>query len=98
MGKDALSPADQLTLEVARMVREVFLQQNAFTDIDGFSSYDRQEKLLAMILRYETLCRDAIAKGAAVMKLFIYSRPENRPRRSVPVESMSRHALNPEPG
>ena len=64
VGKDALSPADQLTLEVAQMVREDFLQQNAFTDIDGFSSYDRQEKLLAMILRYETLCRDAIAKGA----------------------------------
>ena len=70
VGKDALSPSDQLTLEVARMVREDFLQQNAFTDIDGFSSYDRQEKLLAMILRYETLCRDAIAKGASVMKLF----------------------------
>ena len=51
VGKDALSPADQLTLEVARMVREDFLQQNAFADVDSFSSYDRQEKLLAMILR-----------------------------------------------
>ncbi len=51
VGKDALSPADQLTLETARMVREDFLQQNAFTDVDGYSSYDRQEKLLAMILR-----------------------------------------------
>ena len=70
VGKDALSPADQLTLEVARMVREDFLQQNAFTDIDGYSSYDRQGKLLALILRYEALCRDAIAKGADVMKLF----------------------------
>ena len=70
VGKDALSPSDQLTLEVARMVREDFLQQNAFTDIDGYSSYDRQGKLLALILRYEVLCRDAIAKGADVMKLF----------------------------
>ena len=87
VGKDALSPADQLTLEVARMVREDFLQQNAFTDIDGFSSYDRQEKLLAMILRYETLCRDAIAKGAAVMKLFdIPAREKIGRAKSVPVE------------
>ena len=70
VGKDALSPADQLTLEVARMVREDFLQQNAFMDVDGFSSYDRQEKLLALILEYDKLCRDAIARGAAVTKLF----------------------------
>ena len=70
VGKDALSPSDQLTLEVARMVREDFLQQNAFMDVDGYSSYDRQEKLLAMILHYEKLCRDAIAKGASVMALF----------------------------
>ena len=70
VGKDALSPSDQLTLEVARMVREDFLQQNAFTDIDGFSSYDRQEKLLDLVISYDQLCRDAIAKGAQVTKLF----------------------------
>lgn len=70
VGKDALSPADQLTLEAARMVREDFLQQNAFVDVDGFSSYDRQEKLLALILNYDALCRGAIAKGAPTAKLF----------------------------
>ena len=87
VGKDALSPADQLTLEVARMVREDFLQQNAFTDIDGYSSYDRQGKLLALILRYEDLCRDAIAKGADVMKLFdIPVREKIGRAKSVPAE------------
>ena len=70
VGKDSLSPSDQLTLEVARMIREDFLQQNAFTDIDGYSSYDRQGKLLGMVLHYEDLCRDAIAKGADAVKLF----------------------------
>jgi len=70
VGKDALSPADQITLEVARMIREDFLQQNAFTDVDGYSSYDRQEKLLAMVLKYEDQCRAAAAKGAAVADLF----------------------------
>ncbi|MBQ6540086.1 MAG: V-type ATP synthase subunit A [Oscillospiraceae bacterium] len=70
VGKDSLSPADQLTLETARMVREDFLQQNAFTDIDGYSSYDRQAQLLAMVLEYDKLCRAAIAKGADVTKLF----------------------------
>ena len=88
VGKDALSPADQLTLEVARMVREDFLQQNAFMDVDGYSSYDRQEKLLSMILEYETLCRAAIAKGADVMALFSIDAREKIGRaKSVPEET-----------
>ena len=70
VGKDSLSPADQLTLETAKMVREDFLQQNAFVDVDSFSEYDRQEKLLAMILRYDSLCRAAIGRGADVQALF----------------------------
>ena len=87
VGKDSLSPSDQLTLEVARMVREDFLQQNAFTDIDGYSSYDRQGKLLALVLEYETLCRDAIAKGAEAAKLFnIPVREKIGRAKSVPVD------------
>ena len=90
VGKDALSPADQLTLEVARMIREDFLQQNAFTDIDGYSSYDRQEKLLAIILSYDKLCRAAIGRGAPVMKLFdIPAREKIGRAKSVPVEEYS---------
>ena len=87
VGKDALSPADQLTLETARMIREDFLQQNAFTDVDGYSSYDRQERLLAMILKYDRLCRDAIAKGASIAALFqIGAREKIGRAKSVEVE------------
>ena len=70
VGKDSLSAHDQLTLEIARMLREDFLQQNAFMDVDAYSSFDRQMRLLALILHYETLCRDAIDKGAALPALF----------------------------
>ena len=70
VGKDSLSAHDQLTLEIARMLREDFLQQNAFMDVDSYSSFDRQMRLLALILHYETLCRDAIDKGAALPALF----------------------------
>ena len=70
VGKDSLSPKDQLTLEVARMLREDFLQQNAFMDVDAYSSFDRQMRLLALILHYEDLCRDAIDKGAALPVLY----------------------------
>ena len=37
VGKDSLSPSDQLTLETAQIIREDFLQQNAFADIDTYS-------------------------------------------------------------
>ena len=70
VGKDSLSPKDQLTLEIARMLREDFLQQNAFMDVDSYSSFDRQMRLLALILHYETLCRDAIGKGVTLASLF----------------------------
>ena len=87
VGKDSLSPADQLTLETARMVREDFLQQNSFVDIDSFSTYDRQEKLLAMILDYDKLCRAAISKGAPVAGLFVIPARERIGRaKSVPAD------------
>ena len=87
VGKDSLSPADQLTLETARMIREDFLQQNSFVDIDSFSTYDRQEKLLAMILDYDKLCRSAITKGAPTAKLFeIPARERIGRAKSVPAE------------
>ena len=87
VGKDSLSPADQLTLETARMIREDFLQQNSFVDIDSFSTYDRQEKLLAMILDYDKLCRTAITKGAPTAKLFeIPARERIGRAKSVPAD------------
>ncbi len=87
VGKDSLSPNDQLTLESARMVREDFLQQNSFVDVDSYSSYDRQAKLLAMILDYDKLCRAAIAKGAPAMELFAIPARERIGRaKSVPAD------------
>ena len=70
VGKDSLSAGDQLTLEVARMLREDFLQQNAFMDVDSYSSFDRQKRMLQLILNYDSQCRDAIGKGVEVQKLF----------------------------
>ena len=70
MGKDSLSAGDQLTLEVARMLREDFLQQNAFMDVDSYSSFDRQKKLLGLVLRYETLGREALQQGVEAQKIF----------------------------
>ena len=70
VGQDSLSPADRLTLETAKMVREDFLQQNAFVDEDAYSSYHKQFRLLDMVLRYDDVCRAALPQGADINALF----------------------------
>ena len=70
VGQDALSPDDRLTMETAKMIREDFLQQNAFVDEDAYSSYLKQFRLLDMVLKYDVLCRDALNKGADMNGLF----------------------------
>ena len=69
VGKDSLSPNDQLTLEVTRMLREDFLQQNAFMEVDSYTGFDRQERLMSLILGYETLGRQALTRGVTVRDL-----------------------------
>ena len=70
VGQDALSPADRLTMETARMIREDFLQQNAFITEDAYSSYGKQFRLLDLILQYDAKCRAALDKGAGLDALF----------------------------
>ena len=76
VGQDALSPADRLTMETAKMIREDFLQQNAFVDEDAYSSYAKQYRLLDIILQYDELCREALTKGADMNALFVISARE----------------------
>jgi V/A-type H+-transporting ATPase subunit A len=70
VGQDALSPADRMTLETARMIREDFLQQNAFVNEDAYSTYGKQFRLLDLVLQYDSMCRAALDKGAELNALF----------------------------
>ncbi len=70
VGQDSLSPEDRLTMETAKMIREDFLQQNAFVDEDAYSSYGKQFRLLDMVLEYDALCRTALEKHANLEALF----------------------------
>ena len=69
VGKDSLSAGDQITLETAKMIREDFLQQNSFVDIDSYSEYDRQARMLALIREYDSRCRSASERGGAIADL-----------------------------
>ena len=70
VGKDSLSAGDQITLETAKMIREDFLQQNSFVDIDSYSEYDRQARMLSLIREYDSRCRSASERGGAIADLF----------------------------
>lgn len=52
VGRDTLSEEDQLKLEATKSIREDYLQQNAFHEVDTFCSLDKQNKMLKLILKF----------------------------------------------
>ena len=69
VGVDSLSFEDRLKLEVAKSIREDYLHQNAFHEVDTYTSMSKQYKLLKLILSYFELGKEAIAKGANFNKI-----------------------------
>ncbi len=69
IGKDSLAPADQVTLESAKIIREDFLQQNAFHAQDSYTSFKKQYLLLKLILSLNDQFKDAIEDKIMVSKL-----------------------------
>jgi len=63
VGSDALPVDQQLTLEVARMIREYFLQQNGFHEIDAYSGVEQQYKMAKAILTFQESAKKAMAAG-----------------------------------
>ena len=69
VGPDALPDKDRLTLEAARMLREDFLQQNAYDDTDTYCSPDKQYNMLKTILQFNAASNAALEDGAEVNTL-----------------------------
>ena len=63
VGRDSLSEADQLKLEVAKSLREDFLQQNAFHEVDTYCSLPKQFKMLNLILGFYDEAKKALDAG-----------------------------------
>ncbi len=64
VGVDSLSPKDRMTLNTARMIREDFLQQNAFDEVDTYTSFAKQYAMLTNILRFHEAAQEALVLGA----------------------------------
>ena len=69
VGMDALSGEDRLTLEIARSVREDFLQQFAFDDVDGYTQLDKQYEMLTLVFDFEQKAAAAVAAGADIEEI-----------------------------
>ncbi|WP_313340024.1 V-type ATP synthase subunit A [Lacrimispora sp.] len=63
VGYDSLSHEDQLKLEIAKSLREDFLQQNAFVDEDSYTPLKKQFKMLSTILKFYVLSKQALQNG-----------------------------------
>ena len=69
VGSDALPDKQQLILEVARLIREFLLQQNAFHDVDTFCTPQKSHMMMKSILSYADMADKALEQGARVKTL-----------------------------
>ncbi|MBE6524252.1 MAG: V-type ATP synthase subunit A [Thermoplasmata archaeon] len=69
VGSDSLPDEQKITLEVAKMIREIFLQQNAYDPVDCYCPLSRQYKMLTLIKKYSDLSEKALQAGAPVDKI-----------------------------
>ena len=69
IGMDALSSNDRLKMETARSIREDFLHQLAFHEVDTYTSLKKQLYMMKLILGFNDEAADAVAKGADIEKI-----------------------------
>ena len=69
VGMDALSPGDRLKLEAARSIREDFLHQNSFHEVDTYTSLKKQLLMMRLVIAYYEKSVEALEKGASVNDL-----------------------------
>ena len=66
VGMDALSPSNRLTMETAKSIREDYLHQNAFHEIDTYASLEKQQNMLRVILEFDAMAKDALDKNVDI--------------------------------
>ena len=66
VGMDALSPANRLTMETAKSIREDYLHQNAFHEVDTYTSLDKQQFMMRLILEFDRLAGDALDQNVDI--------------------------------
>lgn len=69
VGPESLAEKDKLVLEEARIIKEAFLKQNAFDDIDAFSTPQKQDRIMKLIYTYNQYAQSLVEKGISVKQI-----------------------------
>ena len=69
VGMDALSPSDRLKMEAARSIREDFLHQNSFHEVDTYTSLKKQHMMMVLVNEFFDRATDSLKDGASLQKL-----------------------------
>lgn len=69
VGMDALSPADRLKMEAARSIREDFLHQNSFHEVDTYTSLKKQHLMMKLVMAFYDFGVKALADGANIEEI-----------------------------
>ena len=69
VGVDSLSPSDRLILEITRSIREDFLHQNSFHEVDTYTSLYKQYRMLKLILDFYETAGEAIRQGVSIISI-----------------------------
>lgn len=69
VGSDALQDKQQLTLQVARLIREVLLQQNAFHEVDTYCELKKTYTIMKSILQFSSLAKNALDNGIGIQQI-----------------------------
>ena len=69
VGMDALSPIDRIKMEAARSIREDFLHQNSFDEVDTYTSLNKQLLMMKLVMSYYDKAKEALSKGAGMNDL-----------------------------
>ena len=69
VGMDALSAPDRLKMEAARSIREDYLHQNSFHEVDTYTSLEKQDMMMKMVMGFYEEAMDALNKGANINDL-----------------------------
>lgn len=93
VGVDALSAGDRLTLEAAKSIREDYLHQNAFHDVDTYTSLNKQYRMLKLIMGFYYKGKKALEAGASIKDLFNLPVRERIGRAKYTPEEQVNHAF-----
>lgn len=93
VGEDALPDSEKVVLDIGRMLREDYLRQSAFDEIDAYTSFTKQGLILGSILHFSKRAGEAVSKGVSSQRVStIKARAEISRMKTIPEKEIESHS------